>query len=110
MFIRSASLILRSVSYIGPILCLRALYTARTLVNVGVSWGNINRDALIFSIAALSFAAPCSASENIVGAQKRQPFRTRAKFLVKGGLTRSLQFSRHVQVNGERRRHRKPRG
>jgi hypothetical protein len=47
----SASLILGSVSCVGPILCLRALYTVRTLVNVELSAGNINPRARIFGIA-----------------------------------------------------------
>jgi hypothetical protein len=47
----SASLILGSLRCVGPILCLRALYTVRTLVNVEVSAGNINPLARIFGIA-----------------------------------------------------------
>jgi hypothetical protein len=86
----SASLILGSLRCVGPILCLRALYTARTLVNVELSAGNINPLARIFGIGALIFAgASTRRSRAITALKNAKLFRCDAKILVKRELTPS---------------------
>ncbi len=90
----SASLILRQLALVGIVLVLRALYTARTLVNVGLSAGNINPPAH-FPDVVLIFTT------TVVPLGNQSRFENSQSDLVKTALTLTNKFRTALRLTVE---------